>query len=75
MSLQEPERRLSREESLAALDELWGPVEDSHEQRLADAWARRALGLAPERDDDRLLAEVDAQLGEKYGRSVHRRAS
>ncbi len=65
--------RMTREEGLAALEELWGPTEDTPEQKLADAWARRALGLAPEADDERLLADVDAQIYAKYGRHVHRR--
>lgn len=63
---------LSREQGLAALEELWGAPTDSSEQRKADAWARRALGEPAQSGDDRLLALVDADLADKYGRSVRR---
>lgn len=58
---------VSREEGLAQLAELWGPAGDSWEQRKADAWARRTLGLDPEQGDSELLAEVDTELAAKYG--------
>lgn len=63
---------MSPEEGLAALEELWGAPVDSPEQRKADAWARRALGEASRPGDERLLAEVDAEIAAKYGRSVRR---
>lgn len=64
--------RMSREEGLAALEELWGAPADTPEQRKAEAWARRALGEAARPGDERMLAEVDAEIAAKYGRSVRR---
>lgn len=63
----DPRQKLSRDEGLAALEGLWGPPADTHEQRKADAWARRTLGLAPYGGDEPLLTEVDADLAMKYG--------
>jgi hypothetical protein len=59
--------RLSREDGLARLTDLWGPADDSREQRKASAWARRTLGLEAEQGDAELLAELDAELAAKYG--------
>uniref|UniRef100_UPI003F496A17 hypothetical protein n=1 Tax=Actinomadura sp. CA-154981 TaxID=3240037 RepID=UPI003F496A17 len=64
--------RMSCEEGLAALEELWGPPQDTPEQARADAWARRATGQPKQPGDDRLLAEADADIAAKYGRSVRR---
>ncbi|MER6816468.1 hypothetical protein ABT299_45005 [Spirillospora sp. NPDC000708] len=64
---------VSPAEGLERLRELWGPAEDSAEQRRADAWARRSLGVDAEPGDAELLAEVDAAAADKYG--VHLRAS
>lgn len=64
--------RMSREEGLAALEDLWGAPTDGSEQRKADAWARRALGEPARPGDERLLLEVDADIAAKYGRSVRR---
>lgn len=64
--------RMSREEGLAALEDLWGAPPQSGEQSRADAWARRATGQTAEPGDERLLAEVDTELAAKYGRSVRR---
>jgi hypothetical protein len=71
-NLQPHPRKRDREESLAALEELWGPHPGAGEADPASAWARRALGRPPEDGDAELLVKVDARISATYGRSVRR---
>jgi hypothetical protein len=63
--------RMSRDEGLAALADLWPPL-DTPDQDKAEAWARRACGEASEPGDEHLLQQVDAMIDAAYGRSVGR---